>query len=86
MKKWIFVCVLIFGQPVTALLQAQSKASITTGIMVEKDIDVPLSGAKAILYEKGMKLQMSLQNPTELLPFRCNPIVNMSLKSQRKTM
>lgn len=73
MKKWIFVCVLIFGQPVTALLQAQSKASITTGIMVEKDIDVPLSGAKAILYEKGKEIANVVTKSDGIITFSLQP-------------
>jgi len=73
MRKLLFGLILIFCQPVFLSGQTQRKVTITTGIMVEKDIDVPLSGAKAILYEKGKEITNVITKADGIITFSLQP-------------
>jgi hypothetical protein len=57
----------IYGQP------AKKEVTITTGIIVEKDINMPLAGAKAILYENNNQISTVITKSDGIVTFTLLP-------------
>ena len=61
---------LIYSQQNTS---QQNNVTITTGIIVEKEPDKPMQGAKAVLYEKGKEIESVITKTDGIVTFKLNP-------------
>ncbi|MGC8824927.1 MAG: hypothetical protein ACP5PZ_10115 [Bacteroidales bacterium] len=73
MRKILYFLSIFLYFPYLVTGQGQKQVSITTGISVEKDIDVPLSGAKATLYEKGKEIASVVTKSDGIVTFTLQP-------------
>ncbi|HOK51151.1 MAG TPA: hypothetical protein PLF75_04600, partial [Bacteroidales bacterium] len=73
MKNILYHIIIFFGFSTLVGAQGQKQVSITTGIMVEKDIDVPLAGAKAVLIEKGKEIANVITKSDGIITFTLQP-------------
>lgn len=73
MKNILYLIIIFFGFSTLVGAQGQKQVSITTGIMVEKDIDVPLAGAKAVLIEKSKEIANVITKSDGIITFTLQP-------------
>ncbi len=63
---WLLVSVIMFGQN-------EKKVTITTGIIIESDIDIPLAGAQATLFENGKSISKTITKADGIVTFTLQP-------------
>ncbi|MCX7985939.1 MAG: hypothetical protein N2662_03270, partial [Bacteroidales bacterium] len=59
--------------PAFLMGQGTKNVTITTGIIVEKELDVALPGAKAVLYEKGKEVSSVITKSDGIITFTLQP-------------